>query len=617
MIWLWAALAWADEPLPPLVGAALVAGNPKTAVKMLEDALNGSRLDERPWLLLYAGEERRLLGDLAAAREHFQAVATDFPSSKAARPAKLGIALVDSMQGSSGNTDASLALFGDENVPPSLNADRYLLLAHQRAAEGADAGEVRALLADADQYAARAGQDIQKRVGRRADDLRQELPDSGAAATPAQTDEALIVSIRADIDKGDLTALAAHANDLLTRFPASTWKTEADYARRRAEAGAAPDRAVVSVLLPFTGTYALPAQSLRTAIELGQRDTSSAVKLKFHDTGGTGDGCLKELEKAVLVDKASVIIGPLSKEEAVPCATAAQLWHVPMLTFTSSDEPLAAGDMIFRASPSSAEQVEALLDVAYTSRGIHRYAIAHPRTPYGELAAKAFQASVVARGGTVVMIVPYDASAKDYRGIAGILARSSSDTHRYDVPGAPPISSDARGGSKIDYDGLFVPDAYPRSALLAAALAYQDVPIGTSPGKGQRGPIALLGLNGWNNDEWPRRGGAYVRGSLFVDAFDPRGMDSATQRFVNGWHGRSDAAPTTVEAVGYDTIRLVMGALGATDRSVPAALTSTPLADPVAGTSLPTATRSLGRTWTLFSVEGDQVVAVSTIHGAP
>ena len=595
----------AAPQLPAPVEKALEMKNRGAGAELLEAARDGAPESERPWLLLYAGELRRLAGDPAAARAHFEAVAGDYPASPAKDAAVLGMAVVDANGSAGGNTLATLQLVGDTSVPATLNADRYLLLARAKAAEGGSASDVRALSDKAVRFSA-DDKECAKRVLKAVDTLADVTPAAPESKDPA--DLQAVRAIRAAVDAGDLPQAGELAAAFPGRFADSPFVREAAYAARRAASGTKVDPDLVAVLLPMTGSYALPAESLRAAIELGNQHAGGRLRLAFFDTGGTGEACIKALETATIDQGASLVIGPLLKEEALQCAPVAQAIHVPMLTLTSSEEVLAAGDQVYRAFPSTEQLVEALLSETFDVRGMQRYAIVSPTTPFGENAARIFADAVVARGGSVPARTAYDPAQKDVRSTAKALGkkdykerggefarlRREAEAKRQD-PGKvvlPPL---------IDYDAIFIPDSYQRVALLASALAFEEFPVGRFKAHREDHSLILLGLNAWNNDELARRGGTYVLDSIFVDAFDARADDAPTAAFLVAWRATGKGDPTVVEAAAYDTARLVAAAVAAGgDREK--ALAAVRLSDPVAGTLGFDDKRQLSRQWRLLTV---------------
>lgn len=605
-------LTAAAPSLPDVVDEALGMKNRAAGVQLLEQALKDASPEETPWLLLYAAELDRLAGETRSARAAFQRVTEEFPASGAKDPAILGLTVIDAGDDASGNSLATLALIGDKNVPDTLNADRYLLLARAKAAEGADPSAVRALADKAEKYAASA-KDVSRRVGKAVDALAV-APAPAAPAGKGPPDQAAIEAIRAAVRAGDLAKAGELAASFAERFPDSPHAREAAYAKRRADAGVRVDPDRVAVLLPSSvGTYAVIAESLRAAIELGNAHGGSRLELVFHDTGGTGEGCVKALEQAALKDGASLVIGPLLKEEALGCAPAAQALRLPMLTLTSSEEVLAAGDQVFRAFPSTEQLVDALLDETYDVRGITRYAVLHPTTSFGENAARIFAEAVEKRGGTVAARQGYDPAAKDFRAPAKALGKKDYKARAGEYAQLRAAATRAKADPDkvvlppvIDYQAIFIPDNYQRVALIASALAFEEFPVGRFRPRREDTPMPLLGLNAWNNDELARRGGAYVLDSIFVDAFDPRVDDAATDAFLDAWKERGKGDATVVEAVAYDTARLVsLVVTGGEDPA--AALRTARLPDPIAGAAGFGEDRQMERSWRLLTVTKEGV----------
>lgn len=606
-------VAAGGDRLPASVRESLDASSRKAALSKLDAATKGAAEADLPWILLYRGELRRLEGDLKPARKDFERVAEEFPASGVRDAAVLGMAVVDAGGAASGNTLATLALIGDRGVPDTLNADRHLLLAKARAGEGASAAEVEKHLAKAEKYA-EGEKDVVRRVAKAAGALRDAPTEDAPAAVSGPPDLVAIDRVRRSVAAADWEGTRAAAADFEARFADSPFLPEARYAVRRAEAGVAPKAGRVAVLLPLSGAYAIPGANLKAAVELGNQRSGGALALSFHDTAGTPDGCVREIEKAVLQEGASVIVGPLLKEEALKCAPVAQALHVPMVTFTSTEDVLAAGDQVFRAFPSTEQLVEVLLAEAYDKRGLTRFAVLHPSTPFGENAARAFEASVVARGGTISTRLAYDPEAKDFRSVAKTLGKKDykaragefarlkreAEKNKQDPEKVtlPPL---------IDYQAIFVPDAYARVALIASALAFEEFPVGKFRPTRESTPLPLLGLNAWNNDDLARRGGVYVQDSIFVDAFDPRVDSGPMADFLSAWRERGNGDPTVVEAVGYDTSRLVAAAVAANGKDPAAALHTVTLEMPVAGTIGFGPDNQLDRAWHLLTVTRDGV----------
>jgi ABC-type branched-subunit amino acid transport system substrate-binding protein len=211
-----------------------------------------------------------------------------------------------------------------------------------------------------------------------------------------------------------------------------------------------------------------------------------------------------------------------------------------------------------------------------------RYAALYPKNPYGENAEKIFESQLSAAGGSLVVAISYDPNAVDFTKTAAALKAKDPS---------------------LSYDAIFIPDNYARVGLLAPALAFQELPVGHFRPHSSSTPIVLVGLNSWNNDEFPRRGGTYVVDSIFVDAFNPHLEDVVISDFVTSYKEKTGATPTLVEAVGYDTVRLVSSAVKDDEPDLEVALKAVQLADPIAGTQQVTNTREISRSYRMLTVE--------------
>ncbi|MBM4392765.1 MAG: penicillin-binding protein activator, partial [Deltaproteobacteria bacterium] len=547
---------------PSVVKKAASAGSPEAAAAFLEEALKSASPDDQGWILLYDAEYLRLAGNDAAARTAFEKVAVDYGNHPAREPAKVGLAVIDAstLDGgkAGGNTLATLGLISEAGVPGTLNAERWLLVGRAEAAQG-NAGKTREALRRAE--ASARGTPVHSRVQAAVQELRGQLASSVTVAAPADTRPADLVAIeqiRTHLAASRFSDVKATAEAFATRHADSPFAPEAAYALRRAEKGTPIRRDIVGVALPLGGEYGLPGGQLKEAIELSA-DALGGTTVAVFDTKGDPANCKAALESLVIDQGAAIVLGPLTRDEALSCAPVAQALHTPMLTFTSADEVLAAGDQVFRPYPSVGEQVGALLDALMGGRGWARFAVLHPTTSFGESAARSFQAAVEARSGTIAMVHGYDPASKDFRSVGKVLGQKDYRARASEFASVRAATGRAGGNPAkptIDYDAIFVPDSYQRSALLASALAFEEFPIGGFRPRADDVPLGLVGLNAWNNPEWPRRGGDYVRDSVFVDAFWVGSENIGSRDFLRRWRDRGKGDPTVVEAVGWDALRV-------------------------------------------------------------
>ncbi|MDG1478438.1 MAG: penicillin-binding protein activator [Myxococcota bacterium] len=596
---------------PPLIETAVetAATDRASAITMLESALRDNPdATTEPWLLLWAGEQRRLSGDDAAARSWFEQVADRYATHPLKEPAMLGMAVIDAGDSPSGNTLATLQLLGESGVPDSLNADRYRILARIAADEGSTSGRVRELVKKAVAYA-ESDDTVKIRVHATLGDLLSEEQTTNLTSVDltAVTDslgaqEQLQFQIKSAMTNDSFEDAIALARRYLELWPETERTSEMEYTIKRAEAGDVVQPGKVGVLLPMSGRYAPAATRFKQSIEMANRREGGPLELTFADTGGSTEQTIAELERLVLEEGCVALLGPLLKEGVMPAAEAAQALNVPMIALSQSQDPTAAGEYIYRGFLPLQQQVEALVEHAVTDRGFTRFAILYPENDYGQGARDIFTEVATARGATVVRRQSYDPGASVFLDAARQLGGKSK---------ASGGSGEASNPPTIDYDALFIPDNHQRVALVASALAYEEFPVGTfRPGR-VRG-LPLLGLNAWNNPLLVESGGQYTQGSVFVDAFLSTSSDPHTAAFVSSYKAEYRREPSVIDAVTFDATRLLAQAVAASDGSrdsVRDSLGGIQLKDPVGAGSHFGADREVSRELLILTVTASGIRA--------
>lgn len=612
-----------EDPAIVVQARAVAATDRMEALAILEGYLSeGGDPTLLPAVTVEAGEQRRLSADANAARDHFKAVLANYPDSSAQDAAKLGLALLAYDQDTaSGNTLATLSLVPEEAVPATMNADRYRILALAAAKEGKGEAEVRRLVSLSLGYA-EDDPTTASRARTSLAHLMTEEQNAGAvdSSLAGGGDVQALARARAALAADDYARAIELAQSLKATFPSSELQDEADWVVRRAQAGDPYNPLVIGALLPLSGTYAAPGLQLKDAIELAARDAGGGVRVVFRDTAGDPDTAKAAFDDLVLKEGVSAIIGPLLKEEAQPIAERAQSAGVSLVTLTQTPGITDAGDWVYRGYLTSEQQIAALLDYSMGTLGHQSFGIMAPDSSYGQNARDEFTRQVTERGGTVggVVMYPPDATdlrkpaaqlgGKDYAARSGEYARLKREAEEKGADPSKVVLPPA-----VEFDAIFVPDSYGRVPLVASALAYEEFAVGSfRPRRGVE-PVVLLGLNGWNNPEVALRGGQYVRGSIFVDAFWSQDPDDAVHSFVQHFSDAYKRTPGVMEAAGYDAMRLMAVAARTSPTSREAfrsALSGAALGSSATRVTRFEADRELGRDLCVFSVDKENFVRV-------
>jgi len=583
-----------DQPNIIARAQSLADSDRMAAIRLLEDYLKSPTKDPEavPWVLLWAGEHRRLGGDADAARRWFEALASNHPTHPLKGPAQLGMAVIDASDSMSGNSLATLSLIEDRGTPDSLNADRYRILARVAADEGTPRPKVRAYVEKAVAYS-KSEPAVHARVMADLTDLIEATDGPETVITKSAEEQALDKARKA-LDEGRFDTAVSLSEQLLHTWPATAHELEVKYIIKRAKAKNPSTPNKVGVLLPLSGNWQPAATRIQAAIDLSNKTHGEPLTLVFADTKGTAEETEAQVARLVIEEGCVALLGPLLKANGEVAATHAQALRTPIVTLNQSGDPTSAGDFVFRAFLTMPQQIDTLLDHAVNREGHRRFAILHPNSKYGHTARDLFGAGVERRGGKVVSIIGYETDAKDFRATAKALAETTLDDAAKAELMALRAAAERRGKdplrikvpNNLTFDAIFIPDNNHRLVLLASALAYEDFPISRF-GRGKAGkPLQLLGLNAWNHETLVRDGGDYLSGGVFVDAFHTSSYAPAIQQFMTLFEDATGHPPNVTDALAWDAVRLVSPAVqkGRANRDdIRTALSKVRITGPVAG----------------------------------
>jgi ABC-type branched-subunit amino acid transport system substrate-binding protein len=525
--------AWAGKRLPDVVddAAAFATTDRTKAIALLESAYESAAGGpEAPVLALYAGEHRRLQGDLDPAHLWFTRALT----GDAQAGGELGLALVAASRELDAKTLALLQSLNDKGVPDTQNADRYLILA-QRAAARSDASAAAGYAKKALAFAA-DDPAVSRRVTASLAALTQAPPPPPMVGGPLVRAEAAL----AQGDRAQARQLAEAAR--AQAEPDSADAVEAAAFLQRLDAAPVSAGKIV-VLLPLSGKFAAVGSQVKDALTLGWQSAKGPGALVFVDSGATSATAVAALEQAALRDGAVAVIGPLLTDEAEAVATAAERLHLPLVSLAQGLDDVDRFGWVFQAALTPRQQIEALVGYLAGTRGMDAFGIFSPSDDYGTHAAGVFREVATARGATVSASQSYPADANVFTDQAQALARQDDPK------------------DNLSYDALFLPENAKRVPLAAAALAMEEFPMGTFAPHPNIRTIPLIGLSGWNNPQLVTTGNEYTRGSFFTDVFLATATDRpAMTAFTTAFKAAFNRTPTAIEAAAADAARTVAAA---------------------------------------------------------
>jgi ABC-type branched-subunit amino acid transport system substrate-binding protein len=194
---------------------------------------------------------------------------------------------------------------------------------------------------------------------------------------------------------------------------------------RNTQKGFVPAR--VALLLPLSSGSAdvrAIADALERAAELALFDSGNKrVLLIPRDDGGTPQKAAAAAAKAI-DDGAEIILGPLFSQSVAAVAPIARAQNVPVIAFSS--DRAVGGPGVYLLSFQPETEVRRIVSYA-AAHGHNAFAALVPKTAYGDVVAEAFRSSVMAAGGSIATMQPFDERADAVMQPATEIAQSGAD----------------------------------------------------------------------------------------------------------------------------------------------------------------------------------------------
>ena len=311
----------------------------------------------------------------------------------------------------------------------------------------------------------------------------------------------------------------------------------------------------VGVVLPLSGRYKVYGESVLHGVEcaIGLLEPCigpGGVRLVVRDSASTVGGAEAAVQQIAEDKEVVAIVGPLQSSQAISAARKAQELGIPMISLSQRREVTGSGGFVFRNSASTASEIDTLVDYAMDKKGWKRFFVIYPDNRKGAEYYRLFSTSVGDKGGKIVRSRSY--KPKQLTFVSELRGRGAVETGVVEQA----IDLDTSG---VSFDAVFIPDSHWVVGSLLQMMALS----------GDR-KIRLMGISRWNDPKLVKRGGEYVEGAIFVTSFFKGAPDPVVSSFVSRFTQAYSVEPTLLEALGYDTMRMITNAVterGAFSRS--------------------------------------------------
>jgi branched-chain amino acid transport system substrate-binding protein len=291
-----------------------------------------------------------------------------------------------------------------------------------------------------------------------------------------------------------------------------------------APACAPSGQGAIGVVVPLTGALKEWGLELQAGIELAlEQDGDPGRRVMWSDNGGTATGTTAAIEHLVS-QGASVILGPLTTDNAITAGIVARSLRVPLVV------PAATGPGITTPGSSSVRICyednragRALARWAAAQAGLSRLAVVTDlESAYSIGLARAFEREFRRLGRRVVGEVTYRSGSA---GRAGVLDEVAA----------------------LDVEGALIAGYAPDIVVMVLGARGDSV-----------GRLVLLGGDGFSGAGLRQALVGRVAGAYHTRHLDPMGSEPLLRAFLTDYEARHGAPPSDASALGFDAARMVL-----------------------------------------------------------
>ena len=399
---------------------------------------------------------------------------------------------------------------------------------------------------------------------------------------------------------GEFDAAQKAGQEFLAKLPEHPLHTLVERRLRVMDSARNVDPLRIGVILPLSGKYSVFGERALRGIELAQqnirvrgRGKGAQITFVFRDSAGDPDKAVQAVEELALEENVIGIIGPLLGITAAPAARRAEVLEVPIVTMSQRDGLPELGEHVFRYFMTPKDQARALVRYAIKHRSVRNFGIMYPETALGRTFLTTIWKEIEDAGGWVVAADSYEAGATDFKApLTRMTGRWNGDAREYDrkvrkeragrnwhenaiahiqysywkkfyapeegaapnpnapeQPAWPPEEKPWQ--ASVDFDAIFLPDAWNEAVLIAPQLDYNDI-LG----------VEMLGTSAWNDPRLVEKGEEYVDGAVFVDGFFADSIRPRVSRFAFAYEQAFGEKATVLEATAHDVASMIGKLLG-------------------------------------------------------
>lgn len=313
-----------------------------------------------------------------------------------------------------------------------------------------------------------------------------------------------------------------------------------------------PQSLDIALLLPLSGELSAYGRQMSSAVDLAvdaYQNDNVTINLKTYDTFGNSI-VAAQLARRATTEGVSVVLGPLTSQEAVGAVPYSDFWSVPMVLPVASEKGLTSiSKMTYQLSPTPEAMGTRLGEAAIEELGLDSVAIIAPNDGYGRQMTDGFKRVMEENQVEIFSEIYYSRGATDYR-------RFMMDLKKTVLPDSfdPRIFLDEKGDTleleevEVHIPAIFIPAFSEELQYIIPQLRFYRI-----------GSI-LLGGEDLGNDDVLSLRAMKLFPSMFVSHTTSTPSDTAWIKFEYMFKQKNGREPTSVAGMTYDAVCMTLKA---------------------------------------------------------
>ncbi len=365
-----------------------------------------------------------------------------------------------------------------------------------------------------------------------------------------------IALIRKSIREKKLKTALASARIFIEEYPEHKYFNEISDLEEKIKKNLSNKLLKIGVLLPLSGKNGKEGEKVYRGIQIAlshllEKRPDLQVELSVQNIKSSkreSNLSQKSTYKFFKNLNSIALIGPLFSPAAKNISRISEEKKIPLIipyapNFKMDNEK----KWVFRNTLDNEMQNRAIFNFAINRLKLRRFALVHERNEHESLMKEKYKKTISELGGFFTKIVSFPMNANDFQSQMSSLGGLSDSQLKTKYPR---LSRKRDFKVPLNFESILISAKAEKIMLIVPELPFYNI-------KG----VLLIGNRNWNNPIIAKHAGSYIKNAFFVDGFFHSSRKKIVKKFVADYEKLHNKKPGLLEALGYDSAKLIFSAI--------------------------------------------------------